>query len=194
MDLRDQLPFFHDISDKDYALLLAALKSGSAQKGQMLVVPGQVQRDLLFVMSGVQMSYREGDGRMQVVAFTSAPGLCAIPGSFIAQRPSAFHLACLTDSEFLCLSFTSFQALCTQSPDLEKVLRKMTDAMGSSMIEQHIELRAMSLEDRYTAFCIQNPYLLQTVRHKHIASYLDMDAVAFTRLYHKLKKETETAG
>ncbi len=191
MDLREQLAFFNDIDDGTYALLQAELQPQISQKGEMLLVPGQVQRHLYFVKSGVQMSYREVDGGKQVVAFMQAPGLCAIPGSFIAQRPSAFHLACLTDSEFLCLSFPAFQALCRQSPALEKVLRTRADAIGPHMISRHIDLRAMSPEDRYTAFCTQHPNLLQTVRHKHIASYLHIDPIDFTRLYHKLKMETQ---
>lgn len=50
---------FHDISTEDYSLLTDKLKPKTFKKGQLINVPGQVQKELYFVKSGVQMSYFE---------------------------------------------------------------------------------------------------------------------------------------
>ena len=61
MNRYDLLRRFHDISPKDYELLTAALQARSFKKGEYIVVPGQTQKELYFVNSGVQMSFFESE-------------------------------------------------------------------------------------------------------------------------------------
>ena len=53
----DQYNFFrqfHDITKADYELLTANLQTKKFRKGEILIRPGQVQKELYFVKSGVQ--------------------------------------------------------------------------------------------------------------------------------------------
>jgi hypothetical protein len=67
-DLHTYLNQFHPLPEADYGQLAATLKTKYAAKGLSLVTPGQVQRELYFVRSGVQMSFFEADPHPQVIA------------------------------------------------------------------------------------------------------------------------------
>jgi len=187
MDLHEYFKLFHDIGTNDFNLLKTKLKQKHFKKGDFLIVPGQTQRELYFVKSGVQMSYFDSENKLHVIAFTYKPNVCAIPESFSFQIPSKYFLICLADSEFDYLSFEDLQFLFNKSQPIERLFRKMTEAILAGMINRHIELHSMTIEDRYKTFCQRSPHLLQIVPHKHIASYLGIDATNFSKLFNKVK-------
>ncbi len=187
MNRHEYFKLFHDINTADYDLLTKNLKSKSFKKGDFITVPGQIQRELYFVKSGVQMSYFEAENKTHVIAFTYPPNLCAIPESFSFQIPSKYFLTCLTDSEFEYILFDDLQLLFDKSQAIERLFRRMTEAVLAGMINRHIELHSMRIEERYKTFCQRSPHLLQLVPHKHIASYLGVDRTNFSKLFNKVK-------
>lgn len=187
MDRYEFLKQFHDISRTEYELLNSKLKTRAFKKGELITVPGQVQKDLYFVKSGVQLSYFESGNKTHVIVFTYAPNLCTIPGSFSFQVPSRYFLSCLTDSEMDYLTFDTLQELFEQSPAIERLFRKITEATLAGMIDRHVELHSMSIEERFKTFCNRSPHLLQIVPHKYLASYLAIDASNFSKLFNRVK-------
>lgn len=178
---------FHTIDTAEYQLLMQQLKIRNFKKGDMLTVPGQIQRELYFVKSGIQMSYFDTDHKTHVIAFTYYPNLCAIPESFSFQVSSRYYLTCLTDSELEYITYDELQSLYDRSRGIEKLFRRMTEAVLAGMINRHIELHSMTIEERYLAFCQRSPHLLQMVPHKYIASYLGIDPTNFSKLFNNVK-------
>jgi CRP-like cAMP-binding protein len=183
----DYFRLFSDISPADYERLTEHLRPKSCRKGELLVVPGQVQRELYFVNKGVQMSYADTDSKTHVIAFTYAPNLCAIPESFSFQKPSCHFLSCLTDSEFETLSFEILQELFKESQGIERLFRCMAEALLVGVINRHVELHSLTIEDRFRAFCQRSPHLLQLVPHKYLASYLGIDPTNFSKLFNNIR-------
>ncbi len=153
----------------------------------MITVPGQIQRELFFVNSGVQMSYFDATNKTHVIAFTYPPHLCAIPESFSQQVPSKYFLSCLTDSELDYITYEELQLLFNQSQQMERLFRRLTETVLAGMINRHIELHSMTIEERYKSFCQRSPHLLQLVPHKYIASYLGVDRTNFSKLFNSVK-------
>ncbi|MBO9731444.1 MAG: Crp/Fnr family transcriptional regulator [Chitinophaga sp.] len=178
---------FHPISDADYGLLTEQLQSRSFKKGDYITVPGQVQRDLYFVNNGVQMAYFDNGDKTYVISFSYPPNLCAIAESFSFQVPSRYYLTCLTDSVLEYISYEQLQQLVDQSQQIERLFRRMTEAMFAGMIDLHINLRALTIEERYKTFCQKTPQLLHLVPHKYIASYLGIDPTNFSKLFNQVK-------
>lgn len=183
----DFLRLFHPIQQADYELIQQHLTPKTYAKGEFIVMEGQVQRSLLFVEKGVQMSYFEGKKKQHVVAFTYAPGICAVPDSFMGQIPSRHFLQCLSDSQFQALSYEALQQLFDLSQPIERLFRRMTEAVLIGLITRLVEAQALSIEERFRAFARRSPHLLQLVPHKHIASYLGIDASNFSKLYNSVR-------
>jgi len=177
----------HEYFKPDYELLTKNLKTKTFKKGDFITVAGQTQRELYFVKSGVQMSFFDADNKTHVIAFTYSPNLCAIPESFSFQIPSKYFLTCLTDSELDYITFDELQKLFDQSQQIERLFRRMTEAVLSGMINRHIELHSMTIEERYKTFCQRSPHLFQLVQHKYIASYLGIDPTNFSKLFNTVK-------
>ncbi len=187
MELNEYFKSFHDISTADYNLLTSTLKTRKFKKGDFITIPVQVQKELYFVKSGVQMSYFDAKDKTHVIAFTYPPNVCAIPESFSLQAPSNYFLSCLTDSELDYLTFDQLQMLFNSSQQIERLFRKMTEFVLAGMINRHIELHALTMEERYKTFCQRSPHLLQLVPHKYIASYLGIDPTNFSKLFNNVK-------
>jgi CRP-like cAMP-binding protein len=180
MERHEYFKLFHDISTADYQLLTRNLKAKIFKKGDVITAVGQTQRELFFVKSGVQMSFFDTGNKTHVIAFTYSPNLCAIPKSSSFQTPSKYFLTCLTDSELEYITFDDLQKLFDQSQQIERLFRRMTEAVLAGMINRHFELHSMT-------FCQRSPHLLQLVPHKYIASYLGIDSTNFSKLFNSVK-------
>lgn len=187
MERYEYFKLFHNLDRSDYDLLTNQLKTRTFRKGDFITVAGQTQKELYFVKSGVQMSFFDAGNKTHVVAFTYPPNLCAIPESFQRQEPSKYFLTCLTNSELDYITFGELQNIFDRSQSIERLFRKMTEAILAGMINRHIELHSMTIEERFKTFCQRSPQLLQLVPHKHIASYLGIDSTNFSKLYNTVK-------
>jgi hypothetical protein len=101
--------------------------------------------------------------------------------------PSRYYLKCLTDSKFDSIHFLELQELFEASQELERLFRKMTEAILAGVINRHIELQTSGIEERFRSFCQRSPHLLQLVPHKYIASYLNIDSTNFSKLFNTVK-------
>ena len=187
MDQLSYFRLFHDLAEGDYQKLESQLGHRTFKKNEFITQPGQVQKELLFSEEGVQMSYFETEDKVHVIAFTYPPNPCAIPESFNSQTPSRYYLKCLTDSSFKSISFDRLQNLFDESHEIERLFRKMTEIILGGVLNRHMELQSLTIEERYLNFCKRSPHLLQLVPHKYLASYLGIDPTNFSKLYNSVK-------
>jgi CRP-like cAMP-binding protein len=181
------LSSFHPINENELTALEKNMRTETFTKGTHLVVPGQVQKYLYFVKSGIQAVSFEREGKPFVIAFTYPPNLCALPESFSEQKPSKYSFSAITNSEVDCLSFDQLQSLFIEFPNIERLFRRINERLVSGILNIHTEFRSLSIEERFVTFCRRSPHLLREVPHKYIASYLGIDATNFSKLYNRVK-------
>lgn len=167
--------------------LLAHCKTRQYKKGELITREGQIQRELLLVEEGIQMSYFSNEGKMHIIAFTYPPSLSGIPDSFFFQKPAQYHLEALTDSTFLAIDYQVLNQLFDEYPSLERLFRKMTEAVLSGFIGRYYELHAFTIEQRFQHFAKRSPHLFQLIPHKYIANYLNINPTNFSKLYNSIK-------
>lgn len=178
---------FYPIDSKLIDLLLSKSVTKHYKKGELITAEGQIQRELLLVEEGVQMSYYNNDGKQHIVAFTYAPSVSGIPESFFFQKPSQYNLQALTNSTAKCIDFEQLNALFDESHAIERMFRKMTEIMFVGLTNRHIELHALTIEQRFRTFAQRSPHLFQLVPHKYIANYLHIDPSNFSKLFNSIK-------
>lgn len=178
---------FHPIDNATYGQLISFFKKRNFKKGELITCAGEIQKELYFVNKGVQMSFIDTPQKQHVIAFTYPPNICAIPESFLFQKPAPYNLVSLTASECEAITFAELNALFDQSNSLERLFRKMTEAVLAGVISRHIELHTLTIEERFKSFTRQSKHLLQLVPHKYIASYLGIDPTNFSKLYNSVK-------
>ena len=187
MDLLQSFRSFYNINQEAYDLLISEFTIKTFTRGSYLVQPGEIQRNFYFVIEGIQMSYFNTGEKQHVINFTYAPFPCAIPESFMLQKPSTYYLKCLTATEMNCISYDALQKLFDKSQQIERLFRKMTELLLAGTINRIIELHSLTIEEQFKAFTQRSPHLLQQVPHKYIASYLGIDHTNFSKLFNSVK-------
>lgn len=183
MDYFNFLNSYHPISTNDYDALFSKVNKVHFKKGDFILEEGQIQRDLYFVYSGVQMGYYVHNGKEHVMMLTYPHSLSGIANSFLTQTPSEYCLKALTDTEFGAISFTDINNIFEHSQQIERLFRKMIEIQFMGLINRHKEFHAYSIEERFMRFMNRSPHLLNIVPHKYIASYLHIDPTNFSKLY-----------
>ena len=153
----------------------------------ILTAEGDIQKDMFFVVKGVQKSYFLSDGKEHIMAFTYAPSLSGIPESFLTQTPSDYFLECITESQLLSISYAAHSALLAEHRPLETLFRKGTEKLLCGLSLRYRELMAYDIETRFTNFFRRSPHLLNLVPHKDMASYLRIDPSNFSKLMGTVK-------
>lgn len=184
--IRDLLSAVHPVEESGINELIASLQTVQLKKNDYLLHEGEIQQHIYFVAKGVQMSFYENEDKLHVVAFTYAPGICAVPDSYYFQRPSRYSIRCLSDAHFHRITHDEMERLLQKYHQLETCFRKMTEFILAGMIERQIELRTTSIEDRFKLFAQRSPHLLQLVPHKYLASYLHIDPTNFSKLFNSV--------
>ena len=187
MNLLPFLQQFYAISEQDYELILSKCMNKQYEKGELITLEGMVQKELLFVNEGVQMSYFNNDGKMHIMAFTYPPSISGVPDSFFFQKPSKYNLEALNNSSFKAISFSKLNELFDENHNIERLFRKITETVLAGMIQRHLELHSLSMEQRFRLFAQRSPHLFQLVPHKYLANYLHIDPTNFSKLYNRIK-------
>jgi CRP-like cAMP-binding protein len=187
MDRLNFIRSFHPISDGEYEAIHNKFTTYSFKKGESILRPGQIQKQLIFVKSGVQAVSVEKNGKNHIMAFTYYPNLCALPDSFPQQKPTSYYYTCLLDTELDLLPYDELLNLFCRFPNLETLFRKINERLIEGILNIHVEFRTMSIEERYRVFCRRSPQLLQQIPHKYIASYLGIDSTNFSKLFNTVK-------
>lgn len=189
MNFEDYFKFLNQVSPisrADFQLIENAVAFHTFKKNEIVIRPGQIQRQAYFLLEGLLMSYLDGDSKIHVQAFAYPPGLAAIPQSFVNQSPSTHFLQAMSETRVAEISFEDLQAALSQSHALESLFRKLTEQMLIGVLNKNTEMYSLSMEQRYRAFTRRSPHLLQLVSHKYIASYLNIDATNFSKLYNSI--------
>lgn len=178
---------FHTVTKNEVELLLASSKTVAYSRKDVITASGQIQKSLLLVLKGVQRSYYTKDDKEHVIAFTYPVQVSGIPESFFTQTPSRYYLEAITDTEVLSIPYEHVQRLFDTHPPIERLFRKMTEAILIALIARHYELLSTTAEERFAAFAARSPHLFQVVPHKYIASYLRIDPTNFSKLFNSIK-------
>lgn len=187
MDLLNLLRSIYNIDHETYDVLEAEFITRTFSKGSYLLKPGEIQRNFYFVIKGVQMAYFDTGEKEYVLNFMYAPFPCAVPGSFMLQKPSTYYLKCLSESEFYIISYNSLQKLFDKCPKIERLFRKMTELLLIGTINRQIELYSLTIEEQFKVFTQRSPGLMQQIPHKYIASYLGINHTNFSKLFNSIK-------
>lgn len=154
----------------------------SAKRKEILTAEGEVERKLYFVLNGIQRSYYLHDGKEHTLSFTYPPFFTGIPDSFLSSRPSRHFLECITASEFLYITKAQHEAQIHEHRCLETMMRRFTEEVFSGTLQRIHELQALSMEERFQVFMERNAALVNSIPHKYIASYLNIDPTNFSKL------------
>lgn len=160
----------------------------SCKRKEILTGPGETERNLYFVLKGVQrVYYLDETGREATLVFTYPPSFAGVVDSFLLQSPSRYYFETLTASELLQAPWTKLKEVMDRQPDISNLVFKMSTMAMSGLLSRMVELQCFSSEEKFRALLKRSPVVLQHVPHKYLANYLGIDPTNFSKFINTIK-------
>lgn len=161
----------------------AIWKPISSKRKEVMTSIGQTERQLYFVVEGVQrVFYSDENGREATLVFTYPPSFGGVLDSFLTQKPSRYTFETLSPSVFLQAGYSTINQLMLKHHSIERLIRIGLGTVLSGLLERQVELQCFSSEEKFKALLKRSPHVLQLIPHKYLASYLGIDATNFSKL------------
>lgn len=178
----------YSLSDEDFDAFFELFKPFSAKRKEILTYSGKVEKNLYFIIDGLQrMYYSDGNGREATILFSYSGNFGGVLDSMMSQRASKFYYETLSPSVFLRASFQQIELLIQTRPAIEILLRKGLIGAFSGVLERLVELQCFSSEEKFRQLLKRSPHILQIVPHKYLANYIGIDASNFSKLINSVQ-------
>ena len=133
--LKKYLNNIHPVPDRLMNDFLDLWNVINADKKEIITNINSVDRYLYFILKGVQKAYYLTEGDEYIIAFSHPYAFTCIPESFLTQKPSNYCWQCITEREFLRISYRQFFSFVNEHRDFETLLWKnLIGTLGAWLI------------------------------------------------------------
>lgn len=181
---------FHSakLSEEEWQAFASIWKICNFRRKEIITTPGQIEKNLYFVVEGVQrVYYFDHQDREATLVFTYAPSFGGVLDALMLQQPSRYYYETLTASTFLKASYSDLERLMMQHRGIENMVRAGITQALSGVLERLVELQCYSSEDKFKKLMHRSPHILQLVPHKYLANYIGIDPTNFSKMVNKIK-------
>ena len=186
--LLDFVVQIYPLPEHDAESFSAIWETVTVKRKTVLRSPGETERNLYFVLEGVQRAFHiDEEEHEQTIVFTYPYSFSGIADSFLTQTPTPYFLETLTPTVLLKTSYNQLSCLMEQSHAIERMILKTTAFALKGVIERQIELGSYAAEKKFTILLHRSPHLLQIITHKYLASYLGIDPATFSKLMGRVR-------
>lgn len=179
-----------NITTTELEQIIPLLQQNKFKKGQFIVCPGQNHRKFNFIEKGSGRMYHvKSDG-------TECNIILGIEGNFlqdyeslIYNRPSAFFVQALEDSEIISIDYEKFEQLLSSTINWEHCGRLINQFILIGVFKHVQSLMFLQPEEIYLRLLREEPYLLERFSLEHIATYIGVKRESLSRIRKRLVKE-----
>lgn len=171
--------------------LLAGFSPQKADKEQVLVREAELWRSMVFVDEGlVRLFYSDLEGREFNKGFFREGELVLPMAPSARTEASLFTVATLEASELLVADYWHCRRLLEAAGLWAEFALPFAEGLADEKFRREYEFLVYSPEERYRRFHDQNPWLADRVPDYHLASYLGMTAVSYSRMKRRERLNT----
>jgi len=183
-----------NMDERELELLNTKFKYATFKKGEIISKVGDIHDRVYFVNSGLARSYlinAEGKDFTWSIYFndenSDVINLFIVDyDSFITKKPSSLEIEALEDIEALYLTYEDMDFLHAQSPKILLFSKIMAELAYTYLHHRVLDSQTKSAKERFEKFMKTTPHLLEKVPQYHIASYLGITSIHFSRLKKEL--------
>ncbi|BAN46980.1 Crp/Fnr family transcriptional regulator [Metapseudomonas resinovorans] len=180
---------FHAHGMTDPALqdcLLQSLKLREVEREQLIIHAGERPSHFYVILSGVaRYYYLSPEGRQWNKSFFREGQLIGSLSAHLKQQPCRYNIAAVERCRLAALPLSLFAQLGERFPQLVQMQELMVRRIMLRNEDREALLLTSNGEQRYQWLVENEPWLVQRVPQYHLASYLAMDPVTFSRVKRK---------
>jgi CRP-like cAMP-binding protein len=171
------------LSTDEVADLTAACTLRQVKKRELLVQPGIVADNRVYVLQGAFQSYViDPVGVQHTMLFAIEDWWITDLTSYRSQLPATMYVVALEDSTVLQLDFATEQRLMHGNRRYETLFRLQAERAAAYYQRRLTAALTHTAEERYEAFLATYPAVVQRLPQYIIASYLGMSKEFLSRL------------
>lgn len=172
------------LSEDDKNLLLDLIQIDSYKKGDQIVRLNQICKSLNFVVSGIYRVYKLENGKEMTSYFNYEirnPFVASFV-SLLTETPSHEIVECIEDGVLISIQYNEWKVLYAKSERLNTFGRIMAELNYVLAMERIESLQYHNATDRYEAFLLLYPDLMNRIPHHYVASYLGVTPESLSRI------------
>lgn len=177
---------FADFDEQELEQIISFFKPKSLKKNDILLHEGNVSKEFYYVRTGGLRTFfidKKGREKTRYVMLDNQIGTTL--SSFISQKPSFEFIQAIDDTELLAISHQDFYYLKMEIENWRIFYQKILELAYSFQNRKIESLVTLSAKQRYEQLLNENPFFIQRLSNKMLASYLDIREETLSRLKSK---------
>lgn len=176
----------------DFDTFLSITHRTKFKKGEKIIDFGDKKKKIIILLKGIVRGFIINYQGRELTTFLFQENTAfAAYEPLILEKPTHHAFECLENSEALLLEYKDLETLTSVNTRIKKVMDTIIMDSLSIALQRNESFIKESPEKRYLQFMENNSALLRRVSQKHIASYLGITAVSFSRLKKRVYMQQE---
>jgi CRP-like cAMP-binding protein len=160
------------------------------KKGELLVRPDDIAQRISFIEEGIIRGYRLEGNIEQTSYFMTNGDIFISVQSFLTQTPAKEYIECMNDCILHSISFKELKRAYKKYPSFQEHRAETLQQYYLLSIERE-EMRRLPTYNRYCYLMENQPNLINRIKDKYLASYLNMAKSTFSRNKKKYKENAK---
>jgi CRP-like cAMP-binding protein len=176
--------------DKDFEEFFKISTTQTYKKGERIISIGDTDKTVFIPIKGIVRGFLINYKGKELTTFLIPefqPFAAYEP--IILDKPTKHAFECLEPTEVILFDYLKLEQLAFRNDRIMKVKDVVLEELIALLIKRNENFVVNSPEKRYLDFIEKSSDLLQRVSQKHIASYLGITAVSFSRLKKRIYKQ-----
>lgn len=178
--LKSTYPF---LTNDDVNALLEISQFRVCHNKEVLIKSGQNNQNSFFILKGMIRGFfinKKGDEKN--IFLRPEHTISGAPECLFHNKPTKYTFESILETELLVFNFEELKSLGRKHPNLIQVNFEALQENIMTLISRVESLISLTPEERYEALLERSPQFFQTAFNKHIANYLGITAVSFSRI------------
>ena len=186
--LNDYLSSLHCFSPEQVKSISRLFKKQEIQKNEALVNTGEIWNKVVFIEQGLlRLYYLTPDGKEFNKGFFAGNDLVWPMSPIAREEPSRFTVCSLENCQLLVAPFNLFEILIKEMGKWPEFSLPFVESLLNLKIRREAQFLLNDATSRYTQIQAEMSEYIERIPDYHIASYLGITHIAFSRLKKSVK-------
>jgi CRP-like cAMP-binding protein len=178
------------LSSKEYTFLSQFFTPRRIRKHQFFLQEGDICKRMAFVQNGCLREYTvDHKGEEHIIQFAIEDWWISDLTSYLSGLPSTQNIDAVQDTDVLILERQARDKLLDAVPAMERFFRLLLESNYVATRRRINYSLTASADERYLAFIMTYPQLVEQIPQQYIASYLGITPQSLSRIRRELSKK-----
>ncbi|MEM1122504.1 MAG: Crp/Fnr family transcriptional regulator [Bacteroidota bacterium] len=186
---------FSFLQPEDFEAFFRITTKLKFRKGERIIERGDTRKKVFVILKGIVRGFIYNYKRRELTTFLhqeNEPFMAYEP--VVQNKPTNHIFECLEPTEVLSFDYEELITLTEKNANIKKVKDAIITNSLIFALQRNEQFIQESPEKRYLSFIEHHSDLMQRVSQKHIASYLGITAVSFSRVKNRIYMQQDTVS